>query len=421
MIGPVRPTRSAAWTRTPGLPRLPRPLGTVAVVLLLVALPLAGCVGGGGTGAAADGAPSAGGNGSAPTGEAGSLNATEADAKPHVHDRWDGATEQVLFGGTVSSGGATDADPQDPAITVVGDAMFNSADVQFGLPEGEIVPPGTDRLVVTASWDDGTPGDLTEGELNYRAANSAEWTELEDRTSKANWTIDVTVEMADDGHAEFSLWEFRVDFVTQAQGIGVTRIGQTSVEVDVEVVAERAPGPLPVEPPHPDWWGNGSALPIHEGEGSAEAVGVWYEQVGTDGSFFPAGDYLGQEDHPIVPPGTRTLVAVLNWTNGSPTQGTPAGVEPDVQWNNGYWFEWTVWEPTATEEGRWVYVLPVTPEMTDGMYAGRSRWQFRYGFFGEDPGVDEPVFGSDARGPYHFDGAWGIAITAYDVAEPPVG
>lgn len=390
----------------------PRTVLACLAIGLLVA-PLAGCVGG-----------------SAPTSDGGSSDGTADadDATPgteaapgsgdreHVHDRWDGEEEKVLVDETITTRTRTDVQPDDGLASAARDVAFGPDEVHFRPEEGEIVPPGTEKVVVSASWpEEQAPQATRQAALLYRSADDETMQFTEYRTTPGRWTIDTTLEMADGGHAKASVWKFRLELRTMLESPVFSTAPSTEggLEVDVTVVAHRVNGSLPKEAPHPDWYADDPELGIYSGSGSAEALGAWFYQVGPDGSLYPAGAYVNGTQHTIIPPSTRLLVAEINWTDGSATPGAVAA-EPDLQWNNGRFFEWNRWTPETTEPGRHVYELPLEPGMTDGIYPGTSRWRFRYGFFGQDTGVDDPAFGSDLLAPYHFDGSWTITIRAYN-------
>lgn len=383
---------------------------TFAVVAAVLAVGMAGCVGGHGTDP--DPAPADAGSTGAPT-EVGSTERQDLADRPHVHDRWEGKDRKVLLDGTVTTGSALEQDPHEPLIGTAFCVIFCSAEAPFGLPDGKIVPPGTDRVRVEASWDDPmAPGARLQAALYYQPADESSFKSLPYHGSGRNWTIDTTVEMADDGHAVFSLWRFRLVVCVEMGDTCLPRALRDRKDLDVRLVAHRVDGPLPREPAHPDWWGNGSSRTIHRGEGGADALGASWVHVGTDGEPFPAGERLDGDDHGIVPPGSDVLTVEINWTNEARTDRA-LPVEPWLQWNNGRSWEWRTWEPSRNETGRYVYVLPLTPDMVDGMYAGRSRWRFRYAFLGQDTDADEPVLGSDLRLPYRFDGNWTVEIQTH--------
>lgn len=389
----------------------------LAIAVLLLSLAIAGCLGSGGgpespTSSSPDDATSADASGN--------VSAAPAETE-HVHDRWDGETEKVLLDETYTTRTRTDVDPDQPLVDLASELTFGPDEVPFRLSEGTIVPPGTDKVVVEASWpEEQAPQAERQASLAYRTADRRQEQTTERTGTPANWTIDTSVEDADGGHAKFSVWTFRIELRTVPAGgmLGPAPSTEGGLDVDVKVTAHRVNGSLPKEPAHPEWYGNASKVDIYNNTGSAEAAGAWYWQVGPDGSFFPAGEYVNGSEHRIVPPGTKLLVAEINWSNASPTAAA-GGVEPYLQWNNGQPFDWTKWEADESGDGYRRYLLEVEPGMTDGLYPGTSRWRFRYSLSGQDPGVDEPVTGTDPRAPHHFDGSWSFSIDAYDQTDIP--
>lgn len=244
----------------------------LVVATLLIAIPIGGCVGEGSGGPSTTTADD---DTSAASGNATETNATEAGARPHVHDRWSnpasGAeiSEVKLVDRTVTLS-AFEASPDNPAIVDIsgcpyhreGRPCYGSTSFRPGTwsnGDDKIVPPGTARVAVTVSFN---PDDFGGIDFLYQHRNrSGEWALLTDDAHGGPFqpgetkTINVTVQMADDGHAQVSAWKFAV------QPVGDPVTGQTNDiadvgdgEVQVTVVAERSEGTLPVEPPHPDFW-----------------------------------------------------------------------------------------------------------------------------------------------------------------------
>lgn len=386
-----------------------RPIPLVAVALAVVS---AGCLGQGALG------PS--GN-ETPTGDDPSKAPGEDDpvARPHVHDRWDGAEQVAVVSGVVATGDARDLDPNGSLLGQAIGGVLGSKTVTFRPDAGEIVPPGTGNVTVEATWEDpAPPGATTEVTLSYMPADATRWTALSTETGSGTWTIETTVEMADGGHAQGSLWRFALTVCRrQPDGTCSPPWTQPSMEIEVDVTALRDEGPLPREPPHPDWWANGSIRHVHADGATAEAVGAGIYNVGTDGTFFPMAAFVNGTQHDLVPPETRLLVVEFNWTDDSPTADA-LGVRPWVIWTNGG-EPFQQMSPRSRETGHWVFALPIASEMTDGMYADRSRWRFGYGMFGQDTGVDEPLFNTPVNAPYHFDGEWDVTFRAVNSTELP--
>lgn len=376
------------------------------IVVALVALPLAGCVGGGG-----QGPPTAG-----PTSTDNATPATEAATeqapaeRPHVHDRWDGAERKVLLDDEIDLPAVTDVDPEDPFATV--ERVF-CTEQRFGLAEGSIVPPGTERLTITPTWESTDPQNVDTVDIEYMPANDNEWNQEERLEPGQTVEIPVTVKMADGGHADVSLWRFRLQHCAESPE------HFTGMSVHLETVAHRQDGPLPVEPPHPDWWANRTERLVLHDEGESNTVGGAYVEIGVDGT---SGTYAEGDDHGVIPPGTQLLVAHANWTNDSPAAQASDDV-PELRWTHlPGWGTWHDWEPAEKEEGSWTYTLELTEEMTDSMYANQSRWRFAFEIEGDHVVGNVGPFGGPS-GPYHFQGSWELTIRAYDdvTAYDPAG
>lgn len=404
------------------------PRSTVPVVALLtVALAFAGCIGGS--------APAGDGNGTDP-GEAddGSGNATVGDGPPtqvrHVHDRWEGDEERTVFDGTVETGDSTDVDPSETLTENVVCVFICGSFVEFAPDDGEIVPPGTEQVTFTASWDASPPpGHEIYVYGAYMSANATGYEALVDGQLTSGETVEVntTVPMADGGHAQQSLWRFRL-FVLRCASNGNggtlfcgTRLDTEPFSADVTVTAERVEGQLPPEPPHPDWWANGSVRDVGSVADTVDRTGTgpYYLHTNTSGLsigvFYAAMD---EDEHEPIPPGSRLLVARLNWTNDAATADA-AGAEPWLRYADGEGLFWKRWEPDQVEDGSALWTMGLTDDMTDGMYdPERSRWSFYLGFTGsQGTGVDDPFLGEELTTPYRFEGSYDLTIRVHNTTD----
>lgn len=384
----------------------------LVVVALMVALATAGCIGGSG-GAADDDT----------TGNDTSGNVTDdappTDAPPtaveHVHDRWEDQDRKVVFDDTVTTGSTTDVGPDQTLVEAFICAFTCASAAEFSPPEGKIVPPGTDRLVVDADWPEPPADDQAPLHVDflYQPADEASYTYHSERADPGSWEINTTVEMADGGHAEASLWKF-LFFVHRhdpTDRYSMPRTATDGFSIDVTITAHRVDGELPEEPPHPDWFANGSRV-IHDNSGSGTTTGA--------GIFFmgegEAGEYLNGTEHGIVPPGTAELTMTINWTNEAQTADV-APVRPYVGYSREFGFgDWTRWTPETAEPGHHSYSLALEEDAHDGMYAERSRWVFQWWLAGESLDAEDPLFGTPMSQPHRFDGSWTAKITAHPEA-----
>lgn len=269
---PTAPRRDAVATPapastpapTPSPVTLPIPLATTLAVLLMVALPLAGCLG------LSDPANTTAG----PEGD--------PDLRPHAHDRWfdpagtaidrypvvDRAVEVVATDAeddeglpVVNNCSPPDAGPGNLAVCA-GQAEFSPGTWSGPSGEHRIVPPGTSHLEVTLTF---SAEDFHEIRMYYRDAEEpTRWKALTNASLGGPFEpggdtrrLNITVRQADDGHAQVSMWTFLImvrGTSTPAGGLGGSFLSYGEGPVDVDVVAVRAPGPLPLEPAHPQWW-----------------------------------------------------------------------------------------------------------------------------------------------------------------------
>lgn len=407
---------------------------TLAAVLLLVALPLAGCLGlsepGNTTSVGPEGDP---------------------DLRPHAHDRWfdpegtpidrypvvDRAVEVV----------ATDPE-DDEQLPVVNncsppDAGPNSLEVCMGQaeftpgtwPDGDhrIVPPGTSHLEVTLTF---SAEEFDQLRMYYRdAQDPTRWKTLTNASNGGPFEaggdtrqLTVSILQADDGHAQVSMWTFLI----MARGSptpvppGLLSYGEGTVDVDITAV--RAPGPLPLEPAHPQWWDRDTPPTgvYHIGQMEGDAQGyvqagpaygetgrpsvstfkvhgngmVWQVPAGFEGRAFAPryeGEYPAKLDHSyaeaLVPPGSRMLAVwfkaegdvqavppdVCIWGQDVPGRGYPGDKLADCQ-------------PLEPGEEQ-MFFKALTGRDVDSFYTNRSsglsmsRWTFYVQLVPEDRGV----------------------------------
>lgn len=347
------------------------PIVAVAVCLL-VAVPLAGCVGQG-----------SGDSQTAPTSNGSTGNATaetngtdQPAARPHVHDRWQDPTsssneqidEILLVDRTLPlepyrvSGLSTrpiqmercEKHRNGPAgpKPCFGWAEFRPGDWSNGDPK--IVPPGTSRLDVTVSF---AADDFDGIDFFYKDRNSTgQWEWLTDAGHGGPFqpddtkSLDVSVYMSDDGHAQVSSWRFAI------QPAGDPILGEGGLvtfgsgEVRVRVVAHRTEGELPFEPPHPDFWSEDDpptdvyrigqldgtteqflqAGPVDWEPTGGDPVGgpkvgveglVWEIPVGFEGRRITDPDYPAKLDGELaaalIPPGSESLTVQLAVSDAS--------------------------------------------------------------------------------------------------------
>lgn len=399
------------------------------IVVAVLAVALAGCVGG-----------QAPGNGSAPTETGGSGNASDAlrqpsvaQTTPHVHDLWKGRDRITLVDREVQIN-ATRTDPTGGPLTrSVGiNDCYAEDQIEFGVwclgravadvrPSGDparprVVPPGTWAVSVSVTWeeptitgvgveaitanDDGVwmgDVDTSGGEVRFNATRFGD-----DRSY-------VPLLASDDGHATDSKWRFALTASGDFGGFAAVADGTLHVTAE----AHRMDGTLPFEPPHPDWYADADTY--HVGYGSDTANNAY--RVAYAGTEWVEVDLTPRNP---IPPGTREVVVAVNVTDDSPTSDrdrTSPEVELTYEHDGGesWYTEQVEVQPETVEEGRRIYRIPVDDEMTDSLYtcAGRnSTWSFRLQVQPQALVEDEPVLGTDVRGAMHFAGRVEMSVAA---------
>lgn len=315
-------------------------------------------------------------------------------------------------------------DPDDAPFEVV------CPEAVFALEEGTLVPPGTAKLEVTPTWPRQWPQDPaglvedpTGATLAYMPADRQDFVDADGaRGSGESWVLPLDrVTMADPGHSEATLWRFQLRICLPRPDARIQ-----TMDVHLNLTATRVNGSLPLEPAHPDWWANETQRSLYEDQVAVDQTGttpVWgYDPPGASPSA-PLDTYnfsryrISGTEHTMVPLGTEALVMEINWTNEAdePRARPYAYYSYDVG-SGGDHDTRTPWEPAVEEPGRHVYELPVTDEMTDGLYpVNRSRWWFQVYFAGEDTGLRSPLpYGDPVTLPYRFEGTWSVEIWAVE-------
>lgn len=233
------------------------------VVVALAAVPIAGCVGSGGSsGQDVPDAPEG------QTGdETGNATGNGSGDRPHVHDRWEDPSsgervDQVSLVGREVQVNATEQD--DPTVAnqcslppaqqgptlCLGEKTFFPG--QWGDGSEKIVPPGTDRVEVTLDF---SSSDFDKVRFFYQDRRSkGQWQKLGTFESGDTMTIKpVPVTKSDDGHAKVSAWRFHVEPEGNPRAAG-DGVWYGDGPVQTTITAFRSEGELPIEPPHPDFW-----------------------------------------------------------------------------------------------------------------------------------------------------------------------
>lgn len=401
----------------------------LVVTVALVVPAMAGCVGGDG-GAPGPASEATGGNETATTNGTGS----DAGQRPHVHDRWTNPatgegnlSEIVLVETQLTIDPVNDSRPLlvEPcgqsrgfqnARTCLGWAEFTPGSWSNG--KAKIVPPATDRVEITLTFS----SDAFAGIDLY----------FKDRTSQGQWkmltnasndgpfepggetkTIPVGPRMRDDGHAEVSAWRFGIaPWGDPGTGgaTGLVDVGRG--EVEATVVAYRAEGPLPFEPPHPQFWDRDDP-PTHvyrigtlegstdgyaqagratwePGSGSSPKLSgqglVWEISPGFRGQRMSDTDVPtkleGRYDDALVPPGARMIVVQVAISEAEARGDVQICVRGRDVPGEGFSRSVTLGECRDFGDGEFTIEEVLKGGQTDSYYVNRSsgisesRWTF---------------------------------------------
>lgn len=318
---------------------------TVAlVVLLTIAVGLAGCVGGSGDASDSD---AAGTDDGGPDADA-NATAGDGDDRAHVHDRWDGASTMGVIDSTTVTLSVVDPDEPDGTDGCVAPLRDRPCFGGEEVPPDGIVAPGTSWVNVTVEY----PEDEFESvNVLYEDAYSSGWTSAGEVNSGGTASIKVQdVRQTDDGHAQVSRWKFAVQASGNPNGLPYDGPASPSGgDVTVTAEAVRGPGELPLEPPHPDYFVNttvhrvsyvegdiqqmvqAGSVVVEQGNGQTQPVSpfadgvLWRSNPGLTGhrATEPPSE-RSRLDHaydvPLVPPSTSQLVTLIK-VNGDATVG----------------------------------------------------------------------------------------------------
>lgn len=291
--------------------------------------------------------------------EEGALAEFDAGAVPHLHDYWQGRERVTLFDGLVTPNSTGDAF-MATTFTAIFAQEARAGGVPFLLPDGAIVYEGTGQMEITAAPEDATTSSIT---LSYKSADTTEWTEPIALAAGAPLVIELTPAMTDMPHSPTSRWQFF--FQPESPGV---MLGAFHLTLDI--VKTRDVTEFPGHPDH--FHGAMDKLLMsatHRTEKAAYA---------TRGAYLAQNGDFGEPEFPlasIVPMDTTKLRIEVNITGTEATAGevTEArffyrGADSSTLQPGGEPIEGTF------AEGRLVWEIPVTMEMTDSPYATQSQW-----------------------------------------------
>lgn len=263
----------------------------------------------------------------------------------HVHDYWGGQDRLVVV---------------DDARDAWGPWLSDGWSERFVPADGVVVPQGTARVEVTATWTDESPTPFGTPELWVKTAADAEAVLVGPLEQGVTLSVPATLAQADLPHQALSAWRFEWRIPESDLPLGLV---VWSAEVSLKAEAVRGLD-IPVYPPHPDLWRGADALPLME---AGQEGGVW---------VIPAGLCnfgCRKPHHPngtVVPYDAAMVEVVLRKGPDSPT-------DLGLHFHGADSREWREPAPSRSEGGALTYLLPVEPGMGDSPYATQSLWAFQ--------------------------------------------
>lgn len=373
-----------------------------SVVLLLLGPALAGCLGNsGGTDPA--GAPEAGSDDAtiqrtgAPGGE------TPLSARPHSHDYyWGENSELTLLETTVPimvwHNHLFDEPPREQHTHGCEETLASTSQggsVKFSLPRDQIVPPGAGLLEATFRWDAPTLMGLR---FLYRPPNEHDFVNAGPVVNGEVLRLPLTPEMADAGHATRTQWAFFLcaessQPVDLAQG-----------DVDVTLVVHHA-AEVPLEPAHPDHWDGATTILLAKQDWSGEAVSALNK--GDD-----AWISVALPHGTVVPPSTGTVWANVTFSSTGPESTVDPGTVL-LYYRDSTVAEWVyrIAQPVSSGAGRLEFAISLDEDMSDGVYAHESNWDFWLRVVSETQQTAPSGLGHWGA-PHHFSGGLSATLTA---------
>lgn len=332
----------------------------------------------------------------APKDEATSVrDETPLAERPHAHDYWEGASSVTLLDENVqvmvAHNHLFDEPPREQHThgcdeTLASESQGGSR--KFSLPDGIIVLPGTEKLSFLIDW---TVPSITGLRLLYRPANQHDLMDAGLVTSGTPIDVVLTPEMADAGHTTRTSWVF---FLC-ADGGAPVNIAEGTVHVNL--MALRAPE-IPIEPPHPDRWGEATEIELANLTNATQFVTVLNKGEG-------AWIHVPLDHGQLIPPGTTRIHAHVKIEDGSPTAEALA-VQPILYYRDSTVPEWVYKTANLTQDD---LHIDVDHNMVDGVYARESNWDFWIRLSSPEP-VETPA--GRMSEPRYFDGKVSLHLVA---------
>lgn len=311
------------------------------------------------------------------------LDAGDGDYRAHIHDYWGSDTEITIVDRTYAidefrvHSTTAEAYPElnfVSATVLYANTVFAGLRYRIPLAEDANRPPlvygGGDRVEVSFTWNNAPPG-VPSYSFGYETALSSDVVILEPHGPGVPWTVDVTPEMADNGHQSLSLWSFYVVPVNNAQSAPNYRPAVAVDPIHVKITVYKGTDPTP-EPAHPEFWTAGDRWAVRDETAEVQTAGA---------NVWAFGNFRAIK---IVPPGTKWLEVDFLWRYTDAVPVTPVPPDYDLYYNPGnvHWDRFTtdykLQEDAETiAPGHLRYNITLQPGEADGFYQFKTLWYFR--------------------------------------------
>ncbi|HWG90879.1 MAG TPA: hypothetical protein VNZ52_08550, partial [Candidatus Thermoplasmatota archaeon] len=329
-------------------------------------------------------------------------DADDPGSRAHKHDYWGERTEVVLVDGEYT--------PWDGCIYNYDAPVprFRNGCFWVEMGNGSVVYQGTAVLTVTATWSDPKTTGVA---FDYKDAEKDNSGTLIELTSGVAHEIPVTPSTADIPHSKQSRWAFRF----MAGGSAPIMNMQGPIHV---VIAIKRGLDLPLDPPHPNFWGGKTELDLGTITGTLKPVQKEFLLFG------PVWDYIRLPEGTIIPPGTGQVTVHFTYTVKDPVQNVEYRVWPLYASAQHPYMMGVEDEDVQLEAGSGSFTLQVEPEMTDSPYATTSQWRFSLWQGQSAPGTGFPLpsswFGGGSPFDRDIDYTWHIVLTKAGAEAAPM-
>lgn len=272
-------------------------------------------------------------------------------SKPHVHDYWGGQNSKVLYEGDFRldlNQRSYQVQPGDGATVIVGTrwvnmtARFATANPFGGSPRVEVQLP-TGRV------------------YSFGFRNSQ------------NGSIPTNDTTNDPPHSRVTRWTFK------AMSDGASS-ALAPIDVHLTIILVRGPGPLSLQPGHPDDWGASRTLVPFDYSGKLFALGSNATSRVVRPNQYPSA-YVVPQKPPLIPPNTGRLAISFAYNSSTPP---PLHFAPVLSWKGADRanYEKVSVAPTTSRSGFLAWEVTVEPRMWDSPYANETQWSLRISWNG---------------------------------------